>query len=118
VLRLAWFANCGFQFHIKLIMPKKKELQLSGAKKRRLAKVKADKERSTVATSQRLDRFFVHSKFSDTESERVAAIATLSSTSTIQEGSENSEEVDSDHCQSHVSNMENSVSVAEDDQGK
>jgi len=57
VWRLAWFANCGFQFHIKLFMPKQKELQLSGAKERRLAKVKANKERSTVSTAQRLDRF-------------------------------------------------------------
>jgi len=54
VWRLAWFANCGIQFHIKLFMPKQKELQLSRAKERRLAKVKADKERSTVPTAQRL----------------------------------------------------------------
>jgi len=57
VWRLARFANCGFQFLIKLFMPKEKELQLSGGKERRLAKVKAHKERSTVATAQRLDRF-------------------------------------------------------------
>jgi hypothetical protein len=114
VRRLAWCANCGF--HNKLI-PKQKELKLSGAKKRRLAKVKVDKERSTVATAQRLDRFFVHSNLSETESESVAAVATLSSTSTFQEGNEKSES-DSDHCQSHESNVEYSVSVAEDDQGK
>jgi len=39
-------------------MPKQKKLQLSGAKElRRLAKVKADTERSTVATAQRIDHF-------------------------------------------------------------
>jgi len=43
---IAWFANCGFQFHIKLCMPKQKELQRS-VRKRGLANVKADKERST-----------------------------------------------------------------------
>ena len=95
-------------------MPKQKKVQLSGAKKRKLAQVKADNERSTVATALRLNRFLVHSKLSETEiteSETVAAVATSasSSTSIFQEGSENSQS-DSKHCQLHESNVEYSVS--------
>jgi hypothetical protein len=95
-------------------MPKQKELQLSGAKKRKLAKVKAEKERSTVAKAQRLDRFLVHSKLTETESETVA-VATVSSSSTFQDGSENCE---LEQCQPpETGDHSESVSESEDDQG-
>lgn len=100
-------------------MPKQKEFQLSGAKKRKLAKDKVDKERSAVATAQRLDRFLVHSKLSVTESEKetVTTIST-SSAATFQNESENSE---SGQCQSQSdseSDSDHSEAVSEDDQGK
>lgn len=43
-------------------MPKPKCCQLSGAKKRHLAKERADKTRSAIASAPRLDRYIVHSK--------------------------------------------------------
>jgi hypothetical protein len=96
-------------------MPKQKEFQLSGAKKRKLAKDKVDKERSAVATAQRLDRFLVHSKLSVTESEK-ETVATMSSVAISQNESENSK---SDQCQSHSeSHSDHSEAVSEDDQGK
>ena len=103
-------------------MPKQKEFQLSGAKKRKLAKDKVDKERSAVATAQRLDRFVVHSKRSvtvtESEKETVATIST-SSAATFQNESENSE---SGQCQSQSDSESDSdhseAAVSEDDQSK
>ncbi len=46
-------------------MPKLKGHQLSGAKKRQIAKQKAASERSAIASAPRLDRFLVHSKAKD-----------------------------------------------------
>jgi hypothetical protein len=42
-------------------MPKPKLLQLSGAKKRQIAKQKAASERSVIASAPRLDRYLIHS---------------------------------------------------------
>jgi len=42
-------------------MPKPKLLQLSGAKKRQIAKQKAASERSVIASVPRLDRYLIHS---------------------------------------------------------
>ena len=71
-------------------MSTRKELQLSGAKQRKLAKVKADNEQSTVAIAQRLDRFSYTQncmrKKSQNRRHCMAAVETLSSTSTFQEG--------------------------------
>jgi hypothetical protein len=41
-------------------MPKPKQFQLSGAKKRQIMKQKAASERSTIASSPRLDRYLVN----------------------------------------------------------
>ena len=43
-------------------MPRHKLLQSSGAKKRQIAKERAAKDRLSVETAPKLDRFFVHSK--------------------------------------------------------
>jgi hypothetical protein len=53
-------------------MPKPKGCQLSGAKKRNLAKEKTDKARSAIASAPRLDRYLVHST-TQSESERQSA---------------------------------------------
>jgi hypothetical protein len=90
-------------------MPKRKELQLSGAKKRSLAKVKADKERCEVASAQRLDRFLVHSKLSDTESETVTC-ATMSMSEHCQPP-----ESESEHSEAEFSEI---VSQSNDDQAQ
>ena len=54
-------------------MPKPRGCQLSGAKKRQLAKQKSEKAKSEIASAPRLDRYLVHSTAkSDCESENVA----------------------------------------------
>lgn len=68
-------------------MPKPKCCQLSGAKKRNLAKEKVDKTRSAIASALRLDRYIVHSKIKVTtpsqfESQRAATASEPSATIT------------------------------------
>ncbi len=54
-------------------MPKPRGCQLSGAKKRQLAKEKIEKAKSEIASAPRLDRYLVHSTAkSECESENVA----------------------------------------------
>ena len=63
-------------------MPKPKGCQLSGAKKRNLAKEKADKARSETASAPRLDRYLVHSKvITQSESQSAASEPTATATS-------------------------------------
>ncbi|SRR6218665_548007 len=92
-------------------MPKQKEFQLSGAEKRRLSKVKPDKERSTVAKGQCLDRFLVPSSLSETDSEtETVTVATMLSTSTFPYGSENFE---SAHISNHTSPTSTTVNQSQ-----
>jgi len=68
-------------------MPKLKCCQLSGAKKRNLAKEKVDKTRSAIVSVPRLDRYIVHSKRkvttpSELESQSVATASKPSATIT------------------------------------
>jgi hypothetical protein len=51
-------------------MPKQKQFQLSGAKKRQIAKQKAASEQSAITSAPRLDRDLVHSLATVDESSR------------------------------------------------
>lgn len=104
-------------------MPKRRECQLSGAKKRRLAKVKADQERSTVTTAQRLDRFLVHSKLSVTRTETTESenenvtVATTSAAATSQNECESESDKYQYHRQLHtMSDSDHCEAISEDDQ--
>jgi len=68
-------------------MPKPKCCQLSGAKKRNLAKEKVDKTRSAIVSAPLVDRYIVHSKIkvttlSEFESQSAATASKPSTTIT------------------------------------
>jgi len=48
-------------------MPRQKQFQMSGAKKRKMAQLKVKKERAEVDSYPRLSRFFVHAEVSTSE---------------------------------------------------
>jgi hypothetical protein len=56
---------------MSLKKPKQKQFQSSGAAKRKVAKIKYDRESSFIATLPRLSRFFfVHAKQSTSDDDR------------------------------------------------
>lgn len=80
-------------------MPKPRGCQLSGAKKRQLAKQKSEKAKSEIASAPRLDRYLVHSTAkSDCESENVA-------TSTSSEPSVRDDDTDIESSNSEVGQL-------------